>query len=211
MTTVYDYLYKILIIGDSGVGKSSIIMRYADDTFLESMHSTIGVDFKIKTIDHKGKIIKLQIWDTAGQERFRTVTTSYYRGAHAVIVAFDLTSFDSFMNVKKWIDEVNESSSNQSRSVYLILIGTKSDLVTKRRVSQENIKSLIAKCDINYIETSSKSNEGINEIFSKICTLLITDQVPIKNNNKLTNSVLLNAIRIPTNEKQQSGHTCCSY
>ena len=96
MNTEYDYLFKLLIIGDSGVGKSCLLLRFADGTYTDSYISTIGVDFKIHTVNLDGKIIKLQIWDTAGQERFRTITSSYYRGAHGIIVVYDVTDQDTF-------------------------------------------------------------------------------------------------------------------
>ena len=96
-----DYLFKLLLIGDSGVGKSCLLLRFADDTYTESYISTIGVDFKIRTIELDGKTIKLQIWDTAGQERFRTITSTYYRGTHGVIVVYDVACGDSFANVKR--------------------------------------------------------------------------------------------------------------
>merc|ERR1711981_738989 len=101
----YDYLFKLLLIGDSGVGKSCLLLRFADDTYAESYISTIGVDFKIRTIQLEGKTIKLQIWDTAGQERFRTIS-SCYRGAHGIIVVYDITDGDSFANVKQWLEEI---------------------------------------------------------------------------------------------------------
>ena len=96
----YDYLFKLLLIGDSGVGKSSLLLRFSDDTYDTNFNSTIGVDFKIKTVDLDGKVVKLQIWDTAGQERFRTITCSYYRGAHGIIIVYDVTDTESFDNVK---------------------------------------------------------------------------------------------------------------
>ncbi len=107
-----DYIFKILLIGDSGVGKSCLLLRFADDSFTESYISTIGVDFKIRTVDVAGKVVKLQIWDTAGLERFRTVTSSYYRGVHGVFLIYDTTSPESFANIKNlWAEEVNKYSS----------------------------------------------------------------------------------------------------
>uniref|UniRef100_A0AAQ4PK86 Uncharacterized protein n=1 Tax=Gasterosteus aculeatus aculeatus TaxID=481459 RepID=A0AAQ4PK86_GASAC len=95
-----DYLFKLLLIGDSGVGKSCLLLRFADDTYTESYISTIGVDFKIRTIDMDSKTVKLQIWDTAGQERFRTITSSYYRGAHGIIIVYDVTDINTRFNIK---------------------------------------------------------------------------------------------------------------
>ena len=99
-------MFKLLLIGDSGVGKSCLLLRFADDTYTESYISTIGVDFKIRTIELDGKTIKLQIWDTAGQERFRTITSTYYRGTHGVIVVYDVACGDSFANVKRYDSEI---------------------------------------------------------------------------------------------------------
>ena len=99
MAQEYDYVFKLVLIGDSGVGKSCLLLRFADDTYTESHISTIGVDFKIRTIQLDGKTIKLQIWDTAGQERFRTITSSYYRGAHGIIVVYDTTDSETFEHV----------------------------------------------------------------------------------------------------------------
>lgn len=109
----YDYLFKILLIGDSGVGKTCILCRFSDDSFNPSFISTIGIDFKMKTIELNGKKIKLQIWDTAGQERFYTITSTYYRGAMGIMLVYDMTDGKSFDSIGKWlrnIDEVRKSS-----------------------------------------------------------------------------------------------------
>ncbi|KAL6911914.1 hypothetical protein ACP4OV_000719 [Aristida adscensionis] len=106
-----DYLFELLLIGDSGVGKSCLLLRFADDSYLDSYISTIGVDFKILTVEQDGKTIKLQIWDTAGQERFRTITSSYYRGAHEIIIVYDVTDQESFNNVKQWLNEIDRYAS----------------------------------------------------------------------------------------------------
>ena len=121
MNPEYDYLFKLLLIGDSGVGKSCLLLRFADDTYSESYISTIGVDFKIRTIEHDGKTIKLQIWDTAGQERFRTITSSYYRGAHGIIVVYDVTDQDSFDNVKQWLQEIERYASENVKKLQKVL------------------------------------------------------------------------------------------
>ena len=134
MNSEYDYLFKLLLIGDSGVGKSCLLLRFADDTYTESYISTIGVDFKIRTIELDGKTIKLQIWDTAGQERFRTITSSYYRGAHGIIVVFDVTDQESFNNVKQWLHEIDRYA---CANVKKLLVGNKCDLASKRAVPTE--------------------------------------------------------------------------
>ena len=109
MNPEYDFLFKLLLIGDSGVGKSCLLLRFADDTYTESYISTIGVDFKIRTINLDGKTIKLQIWDTAGQERFRTITSSYYRGAQGINIVYDITDRDFTTNVKQWVAEIGDT------------------------------------------------------------------------------------------------------
>ncbi|KAG0454929.1 hypothetical protein HPP92_023851 [Vanilla planifolia] len=128
MNPEYDYLFKLLLIGDSGVGKSCLLLRFADDSYLESYISTIGVDFKIRTVEQDGKTIKLQIWDTAGQERFRTITSSYYRGAHGIIVVYDVTEQESFNNVKQWLSEIDRYA---TENVNKLLVGTNAIWLTK--------------------------------------------------------------------------------
>jgi Ras-related protein Rab-1A len=118
----YEYLFKLLLIGNSGVGKSCILMRYADNSFTENFFNTIGVDFKIKTINLNDQVIKMQIWDTAGQDRFRTLTSSYYRGAHGIIIVYDVTNKDSFDNVRQWMQEIEKFA---SENVNKLLVGNK--------------------------------------------------------------------------------------
>ncbi|KAE8617155.1 hypothetical protein XENTR_v10008995 [Xenopus tropicalis] len=110
MAKTYDYLFKLLLIGDSGVGKTCLLFRFSEDAFNTTFISTIGIDFKIRTIELDGKKIKLQIWDTAGQERFRTITTAYYRGAMGIMLVYDITNEKSFDNIKNWIRNIEEVS-----------------------------------------------------------------------------------------------------
>lgn len=158
----YDFLFKLLLIGDSGVGKSCILLRFADDTYTESYISTIGVDFKIRTIDLDDKTVKLQIWDTAGQERFRTITSSYYRGAHGIIIVYDVTDRDSFTNVRNWMQEIDRHA---MEGVSRLLVGNKCDQTAKRVVSYEEGKELADSCNIKFIETSAKTSANVEDAF----------------------------------------------
>uniref|UniRef100_A0A8C6SBW8 RAB1A, member RAS oncogene family a n=1 Tax=Neogobius melanostomus TaxID=47308 RepID=A0A8C6SBW8_9GOBI len=162
MNPEYDYLFKLLLIGDSGVGKSCLLLRFADDTYTESYISTIGVDFKIRTIELDGKTIKLQIWDTAGQERFRTITSSYYRGAHGIIVVYDVTDQESFNNVKQWLQEIDRYA---SENVNKLLVGNKCDLTTKKVVDYTTAKEFADNLGIPFLETSAKSASNVEQAF----------------------------------------------
>jgi len=162
MTTEYDYLFKLLLIGDSGVGKSCLLLRFADDTYTDSYISTIGVDFKIRTVDLDTKTIKLQIWDTAGQERFRTITSSYYRGAHGIIIVYDITDKESFDNVRQWLFEIDRYA---SENVCKLLVGNKSDLSNKRAVECDQAKAFADELTIPFLETSAKNATNVEQAF----------------------------------------------
>nr|CAI5818525.1 unnamed protein product [Callosobruchus analis] len=137
MNPEYDYLFKLLLIGDSGVGKSCLLLRFADDTYTESYISTIGVDFvSLGSITLIYNLFAIK-WDTAGQERFRTITSSYYRGAHGIIVVYDCTDQDSFNNVKQWLEEIDRYACD---NVNKLLVGNKSDLTTKKVVDYTTAK-----------------------------------------------------------------------
>ena len=158
----YDYLFKLIIIGDSGIGKSCLLNRFSDDVYSEAYISTIGVDFKIRTIEVDGRVCKLQIWDTAGQERFRTITSSYYRGAHGIVLVFDITNPESFANCEMWLVEVQRYASEQ---VKIILVGTKSDLTEKRKVAFADAQEFAIKHGMEYIETSAKTATNVESAF----------------------------------------------
>ncbi|KAL7414301.1 rab-type small GTP-binding protein [Mrakia frigida] len=158
----YDFLIKLLLIGDSGVGKSCLLLRFCDDAWTPSFITTIGIDFKIRTIELDGKRIKLQIWDTAGQERFRTITTAYYRGAMGILLVYDVTDEKSFNNIRTWHSNIEQHA---SEGVNKILIGNKCDWDDKRAVSIQQGRELADEFGLRFLETSAKANEGVEEAF----------------------------------------------
>jgi len=162
MAKTYDYLFKLLLIGDSGVGKTCVLFRFSEDAFNTTFISTIGIDFKIRTIEMDNKKIKLQIWDTAGQERFRTITTAYYRGAMGIMLLYDVTNEKSFDNIKNWIRNIEE---NASADVEKMLLGNKCELSSARQVSKERGEQLAVEYGIKFMETSAKTSVNVEEAF----------------------------------------------
>jgi Ras-related protein Rab-35 len=169
----YDHLFKLLIIGDSGVGKSSLLLRFSDNTFTPSYITTIGVDFKIRTININGIRIKLQIWDTAGQERFRTITSTYYRGTHGVIVVYDVTNAETFSNVKRWLQEIEANCD----SVQRVLVGNKCEDSANRVVVEEDARKLANAINVDYFETSAKDNVNVQEMFNAVTRLVLDSKL----------------------------------
>ena len=157
----YDYLFKILIIGESGVGKTCLLLRFTEDSFTTTFLTTIGIDFKIKIINLEDKLIKLQIWDTAGQERFRTITKTYYKGAHGIILTYDVTDQDSFKNIRNWIKQIE---ANAQGNVKRVLVGNKCDK-PDRVVTEEEGKKLADDYSMSFFETSAKTNKNVTEVF----------------------------------------------
>lgn len=180
MNNEYDYLFKLLLIGDSGVGKSCLLLRFADDTYTQDYISTIGVDFKIRTIDLDGKTIKLQIWDTAGQERFRTITSSYYRGAHGIIVVYDVTDQESFNNVKQWLQEIDRYA---TVGVMKLLVGNKADLSDKKIVDYNAAKEFADSLSIPFLETSALSSTNVEQAFYTMARQIKAQMANSSNNS----------------------------
>eukprot|EP00397_Hematodinium_sp_SG-2012_P041352 GEMP01045520.1.p1 GENE.GEMP01045520.1~~GEMP01045520.1.p1 ORF type:complete len:214 (+),score=45.28 GEMP01045520.1:31-642(+) len=158
----YDHLFKLVLIGDSGVGKSCLLLRFADDKFTDSYITTIGVDFRFKTIPVEEKTVKLQIWDTAGQERFRTITSAYYRGADGIIMVYDTTDRSSFERVDEWLVEVNRYANENTCK---ILIGNKCDLEDERQVSKEEGQKKADELEVQFMETSAKDATRVEDAF----------------------------------------------
>lgn len=169
----YDLLFKLLLIGDSGVGKTSILFRFSDDAFTPTFISTIGIDFKIKTIELKGKKIKLQIWDTAGQERFHTITTSYYRGAMGIMLVYDITNSKSFDNIQKWLRNIDEHA---NEDVEKMILGNKCDMEDRRIISKERGEAVARQHGIRFMETSACSNINVEKAFLDLARAILDNQ-----------------------------------
>ena len=169
-----DNVFKILLIGNTNSGKSALLVRFVDNKYSDSYISTIGVDFKTKTLNIDDNSIKLQMWDTAGQDRFRTITPSYYKGADGIILAYDITNIESFDNLNMWLKECDKYVSTD---VCKILVGNKCDLESNRQISYDEGKQYADSLNIHFFEVSSKNYINVNEIF----THLVSN---IKNNNK---------------------------
>lgn len=203
MNAEYDFLFKLLLIGDSGVGKSCLLLRFADDTYTESYITTIGVDFKIRTVEIDTKTIKLQIWDTAGQERFRTITSSYYRGAHGIIVVYDVTDAESFNNVKQWLHEIDRYA---SENVNKLLVGNKSDLVAKRAVTFEQGQEFANSLGIDFVETSAKNSTNVEKAFM-VMSSQIKSRMKSQPANEKSKGTKLSAGQSVGGDKKSGG--CC--
>jgi len=171
----YDYLFKIVLIGDSGVGKSSLMLRFGEDQYSDQYISTIGVDFKIKEVELDGKSVRMQIWDTAGQERFRTITCSYYRTAHGIIVCYDVTDRESFSNVKQWLHEIEKYAGER---VHILLVGNKSDMESKRVVSFQEGRDFADSLNMEFVETSAKNATNVEKAFMTMSAKIKADMRP---------------------------------
>lgn len=159
--------FKIVLIGDSCSGKSSLLLKYTEDRFIDKHRTTIGVDYKVKYVNSNNKLIRLQLWDTAGQERFRSIIKTYYHGTHGIILTFDLTDEESFNNLGDWVKEINEIGNDK---ISVILIGNKSDLKEQIVIKQDDINDFVENCGIKmkYFECSSKTGENINQSIDEL-------------------------------------------
>ncbi|KAF8925038.1 ras family-domain-containing protein [Dissophora ornata] len=199
----YDYLIKLLLIGDSGVGKSCLLLRFSDDSFTPSFITTIGIDFKIRTIELDGKRIKLQIWDTAGQERFRTITTAYYRGAMGILLVYDVTDERSFSNIRNWFSNIEQHA---SEGVNKILIGNKCDMPDKKVISKDQGQALADEFGIKFLETSAKSNICVEEAFFSLARDIKKRMIDTQTNQTQNPNTLV----VEDRSGGKLGNGCCN-
>jgi len=205
----YDYIFKIVLIGDTSVGKSCLLTRFADDQFSESYVTTIGVDFRFKTMIVCDKITKVQVWDTAGQERYRSITNAYYRGAEAIMIVFDVTNKDSFTHIQDWMEEITKYT---GKDVVIIVGANKSDLNDKQ-IKKEEMEEFVKKKGIKIFECSAKTGEGVENAFKHMVeTLIKKNDKNLKENNSSSknNSKRLGNSNNENNNKNLSKKGCCS-
>ncbi|KZO95124.1 GTPase [Calocera viscosa TUFC12733] len=206
----YDYLFKVVLIGDSGVGKSNLLSRFTRNEFNPDSKSTIGVEFATRSLDVDGKIVKAQIWDTAGQERYRAITSAYYRGAVGALLVYDISKQPTFANVTRWLKELRDHADS---SIVIMLVGNKSDLKHLRAVLTEEAKQFAMENGLSFIETSALDASNVESAFQQILTdiyrivssksLEAADE-PIQPSRGATVSVGPRA-----EQKAQQGNGCC--
>lgn len=165
--------FKVLVIGEAGVGKSSLMLRFTDEKFTTEILPTVGLDFRIKVMDHKGYSVKLSIWDTAGQERFKNITSAYYRGAHGIVLVYDLTSRRTFENLENWL--IEEAKYSGEKQTMKLVVGNKSDKAGRRKVSYEEGKEWAERRGFLFLETSAKNSSGVEKAFYKLVDKILQE------------------------------------
>ena len=199
-----DYIFKIVLIGDTSVGKSCLLTRFADDQFTENYVTTIGVDFRFKTMIVMDKIVKVQVWDTAGQERYRSITNAYYRGAEGILIVFDVTKKESFENIQNWINEVTVYT---GKDVIMICLGNKNDL--KKYIDNKEINEFKKKTGLEIINVSAKTGDGVEDAFKHIIESLIKKSMNKEEEKNKGINLGENKNNNQTNNNVRNDDTCC--
>ena len=200
MSSESSKTFKILTIGESGVGKTCILRRFVENKFLKNHLATIGIDFKTKTLNINNQEIKLKIWDTAGQERFRNITTQYYKGADGIVLIYDVTDDASYEKIRDWMEQI--LSNTKREDIGLVLLGNKCDM-EPRAVTEEQGNKMAEELKVSYFETSALTGQGINEAFNEL-TRDIMKRKGVDNggneNLELNNNI---------SKKKKDGNGCC--
>ncbi|CAH8833042.1 unnamed protein product [Trichobilharzia szidati] len=200
--------FKLLLIGDSGVGKSSLLMRYTNDCFESQLSATIGVDFKVKLVTvPDGTKVKLSIWDTAGQERFRTLTPNVYRGSHAAVFVYDVSNRESFEHLGSWMEELKTYADNPN--MIKLLVGNKIDSIPREIPRDEGLR-YARLYNMPYAETSAKTNEGVAQLFNEVVTKIYNHSELWSQGKKRAISSATNRAHLNQSYDKQPQSGCCS-
>ncbi|KAJ7329103.1 hypothetical protein JRQ81_015277 [Phrynocephalus forsythii] len=207
MDEAFDYLFKIILIGDSNVGKTCVVQRFKSGHYSAKQQNTIGVDFTVRSLEIDGKTVKIQVWDTAGQERFRTITQSYYRSAHGAILAYDMTRRSTFESIPHWIHEIEKYG---AANLVLMLIGNKSDEAEKRQVLFEDACTLAEKYGLlAVLETSAKEAQNVDEVFILMAKELIArNTLQLYGESGPSNSIHLDSRPVIATRTENSNCSC---
>lgn len=208
----YDYLFKVVLIGDSGVGKSNLLSRFTRNEFCLESKSTIGVEFATRSIQVDGKTIKAQIWDTAGQERYRAITSAYYRGAVGALLVYDITKSVTFENVERWLKELRDHADS---NIVIMLVGNKSDLRHLRSVQTDDAQAYCEKEGLSFIETSALESTNVEKAFQQILTEIyhiVSKKVMDADDKgtKLPDRGTSIVVDKPTDDSVRKKSSCCS-
>ena len=214
MSEEFDYIFKVVIVGDSGVGKTNLIGRYLKNEYKQDTKATVGVEFGEKKYDINGLKIKAQLWDTAGQERYKAITSMYYKGAKGSLIVFDLSSKPTFVNAEKWYNEIKKAT---DPSINLILVGNKSDLKDKRQVTSEDGENKAKEMGIAYMETSALNSENVDKAFNWLIEEITKkmkkedDEAIEDENNTIKEVKESQTINLNTTKKENEGikKNCC--
>ena len=200
-----DYKLKVVIVGDSGVGKSNLIKRFTTNEFLANSKATVGVEFLSKSYKINDKIFKIEMWDTAGQERYKSITSAYYKGAKGALVVYDTTSAQSFENVDKWYNEIKEKT---GKDIKLILIGNKIDLAEQKVVNTDEALAKAKTWGIPLMETSAKSAVNVKEAFHDLLKEMYLEMNKNMQNVENKNLENNNGVQLDVNEKKEKKRCC---
>jgi Ras-related protein Rab-11A len=208
-----DYKIKIIVVGDSGVGKTNLINRFASDKFDTNSKATIGVEFVYKTLKINKEVIKVEVWDTAGQERYRAITSSYYKGAKGAIIVYDITNEDSFNNVESWMNEVTKKGKTDMQ---FLLVGNKKDLINDRKVTEQKGIDKAKELNMNLFEASALEKTNVNEAFINLIKIVYKDIARKEieerksiSDNKISQGIDLKSMDEEEINENKESFTCC--